>query len=233
MIKFSIIPQIVLVLAASLIGLIKLGLKKEQEFLALKMEESGRELLLIKSRINPHFLLNTLNNIYAINHEESPQTSKAVLQLSQVLTYTIYKGNQGLICIEDELEMLHALIGLYQLKYNNQLNIQLNEHIDNSQQMVPSLIMFSLLENAFKHSDISYSEEGYLSIQIELKNKKIHFEISNSFAIAGTNKNNMYQGGLGKNALHALLDKYSEFGYSLDYKTNKNIYTVILSINGQ
>ncbi len=131
MIKFSIIPQVVLVLAASLIGLIKLSLQKEQELLALKVEESGRELLLIKSRINPHFLLNTLNNIYAINHEESPQTSQAVLQLSQVLTYTIYKGNQGLISLEDELEMLDALIGLYQLKFNHQLNIQLNKNIDN------------------------------------------------------------------------------------------------------
>jgi two-component system, LytTR family, sensor kinase len=232
MIKFSIIPQVVLVLAASLIGLIKLGLKKEQEFIALKMEESGRELLLIKSRINPHFLLNTLNNIYAINHDESPQTSKAVLQLSQVLTYTIYKGNQGLISLGDELEMLQALIGLYQLKYNNQLNIQLTENIDNSSHMVPSLVMFSLVENAFKHSNVSFTEDGFLSIQIELKNKKLHFEISNSFESTGTNKNNMYQGGLGKNALYAILNKYSDHGYCLDYKTHRNVYTAILSING-
>jgi two-component system, LytTR family, sensor kinase len=232
MIKFSIIPQIVLVLAASLIGLIRLSLKKEQEFLALQIEESGRELQLIKSRINPHFLLNTLNNIYAINHEESPQTSQAVLQLSQVLTYTIYKGNQGLISLGDELEMLDALIGLYQLKYDNQLNIQLNKNIDNIAHMVPSLVMFSLLENAFKHSNLSLSEDASLLIQIELINKQLRFEISNSFETTGSNKNNMYQGGLGKDALHALLNKYALFGYSLDYKSNENIYTVILLIHG-
>jgi two-component system, LytTR family, sensor kinase len=233
MIKFSIIPQIVIVLAASLIGLIKLILQKEQEFLALQIEESGRELQLIKSRINPHFLLNTLNNIYAINHEESPQTSKAVLQLSQVLTYTIYKGNQGLINIEDELEMLHALIGLYQLKYNNQLNISIEEYIDETDYKVPSLVMFSLLENAFKHSNISYAEKGFLSVNLKLSNRKLHFEISNTYEEFRTNENNMHQGGLGKDALKALLTQYAGFSSSLEYTASENIYTAILLIHGQ
>ncbi len=93
--------------------------------------------------------------------------------------------------------------------------------------------MFSLLENAFKHSNLSISEGGFLSIQVELINKELRFEISNSFETTGTNKNNMYQGGLGKDALHSLLNKYAQFGYSLAYKTSENIYTVILLIHGQ
>lgn len=251
---FFVIPQGILVLVGSLTGILKINFEKEQELITLKIEDANRELELIKAKINPHFLLNTLNNIYAINYEESPKTSHAILQLSKVLSYTIYKSKNTLIDLEEEIELLQALIGLYQLKNDNQFDIQIvtnniRENEENLQIKIPSLLLFSLLENAFKHSDISNNNNTlgqlptYIKIKIEvvernsngnLSEKTLNFEIENSISKENESENNQkavsYSSGLGTDAIKQLLRNQYQEKFSFEKLKTENFYKISLII---
>ncbi len=248
---FFIIPQGILVLVGSLIGILKINFEKEQELISLKIEDANRELELIKAKINPHFLLNALNNIYAINYEESPKTSHAILQLSKVLSYTIYKSKNTLIDLQEEIELLQALIGLYQLKNDNQLGIQIStKNIkEDTQIKIPSLLLFSLLENAFKHSNISNNNNTleqlptYIKIKIEvvernsngnLSEKTLNFEIENSISKENESENSQktinYSSGLGIDAIKQLLRNQYQEKFSFEKLKTEISYKITLTI---
>jgi two-component system LytT family sensor kinase len=197
---------------------------KEQELINFKIIETKRELELIKAKVNPHFLLNTLNNIYSINYDESPKTSAAIMQLSKVLSYTIYKSKNHLITISEEIELLESLIGLYQLKYDNRLHIQLklSEQLEQSQIEIPSLILFSLLENAFKHSDLSENSKSYLNINIDVKDNSLVFEIENSVLLIRRHNEAAYFSGLGADAIKQLLKQ--QYGTNFKFEIDKRTY---------
>jgi two-component system, LytTR family, sensor kinase len=224
----SIVPQGLLVLVASLLSVLKINFIKEQELVNLKILEANRELELIKAKINPHFLLNTLNNIYAINYEESPKTSEAIMQLSKVLSYTIYKSKNELIPVNEEIELLKSLIGLYQLKYDHQLNIQLtvDDKINDRSINIPSLIFFSLLENAFKHATLTIHNESYLKIKIFYNNKNLQFLIENSISSNIKSTKESYSSGLGVNVIKQILTKKYGNNFVFEIENNAHIYKV-------
>lgn len=231
---FSFIPQAFVVLIGCLMGVLKVNLDKEQELMDLRMEDAGKQLELIKSKINPHFILNTLNNIYSINYSESPKTSEVILQLSKVLSYTVYKTKNDLIPVSEELELLESLVGLYQLKYDYRLDIRLQANAESysSQRMIPSMVLFSLIENAFKHSNISLDPATYIAIEMQTSGDGLNFTIENSKPAHTEPGNNSYASGLGVNAIRQLLDSRYASAYALDVEEGAGFYKVNLKIDG-
>ncbi len=227
----AILPQALIILVACLLSTFREVFNKELVYNATKLEESNRELELIKAKVNPHFLLNTLNNIYAINYQESPKTSEAIIQLSKVLSFTIYKSKNKLLLIQEEIELLEALIGLYQLKFYDKLNINFTFQKQQSEILIPSMVLFSLLENALKHSDLSIDKSTFLKINLELNEGFLLFEIENSISEMSINENeNQVSGGLGANAITQILKNQYGNDFSFDvFKTNST-YKVILKI---
>ena len=230
----ALLPQSLIIFVACLLSVFREIFKKELEYNAAKLAESTRELELIKAKINPHFLLNTLNNIYAINYLESPRTSESILQLSKVLSFTIYKSKEKLIELQEEIELLQALIGLYQLKNNDSLPIQLTiENESEEEKFIPGFVLFSLLENAFKHSDLLTNESAFLRIHISVKNQIFLFEITNTISKKTSfDKNEKLSGGVGSKDINKMLkDQYADrFEYLVD--SNSNQYHVKLIIYG-
>lgn len=229
---FVLLPQALVILLACLVGTFKEIFNKELIYNATKLEESKRELELIKAKVNPHFLLNTLNNIYSVNYEESPKTSAAILQLSKVLSFTIYKNKNAQIFLSEEVELMESLIGLYQLKYDHRLSIEFKQNFAfESEVKIPSLVLFSLLENAFKHSNLSLEESSFLRIKLNVGKNKLEFMIENSFSDSKVNDNYL-SGGINRESIEKLL--VDQFGNNFKFELfkSKDVFSVILTIDG-
>ena len=141
---------------------------ERQKLLERQREHFKTELLLLKAQLNPHFLLNTLTNLYALTEIDTQKTQIAILKLADLLRYVLYESKQELVSLENEVEVLHAYIALHQIKYEQELSIfiDINEHVLKNV-FIPPMLLIPLLENAFKHSGIGRVKEGFISLKID------------------------------------------------------------------
>lgn len=125
-------------------------LKERERTLQLKSEKAKAELEHLKAQLNPHFLFNTLNNIYALAVSQSQQTPNAIGKLADILDFVLYKCGPDLIPVSQELMLIQNYLDLEKLRYDDRLSVQLKQSI-NQDNLVPPLILLTLVENAFKH----------------------------------------------------------------------------------
>jgi LytS/YehU family sensor histidine kinase len=105
---------------------------------------------MLKTQLNPHFLFNTLNNIYVLSLENSEKTQKSIEKLSKILDHVLFRCNTKYVSLSSEIELLENYIELEKLRYDDRLQINFNNHIEQDVKIAP-LILLSLVENAFKH----------------------------------------------------------------------------------
>ncbi|PWS26134.1 hypothetical protein DHW03_15165 [Pedobacter yonginense] len=153
------------------------SLKKEK---ALVKDRLETELKFLKNQINPHFLFNTLNNIYALSRKKSEHTPLIVVKLSKLLRFMLYESEKKNIKIGDEIKILKDYLELEKIRFNNRLNIIFTEDVDHADEQITPLILLPFVENAFKHGPGESIAEAYIKIQIVLKNRKLRFIVENS-----------------------------------------------------
>lgn len=150
---------------------------------ARKEAEYGRteaELKNLRSQINPHFLLNTLNNIYALILFDQDKAQEAVQDLSKLLRHVLYDNQQTEVTLESEVEFLDHYIDLMKIRQTGDTEVTFEKHLAQpTQTMVAPLLFISLVENAFKHG-VRTSEPSFIHIQMKQEDKKLSFEIENS-----------------------------------------------------
>ncbi|WP_017496312.1 sensor histidine kinase [Flavobacterium sp. WG21] len=222
--------QSIVILVASFLGISRHKFLIEYDYLDLEVKKNETDLNLMKSKINPHFLLNTLNNIYAGSYNQHGNTTEAILQLSQLLQYVIYETDKKTIAIHKEFEMMKALAGLYQLKYNNTLNIvfELNDSEVQEQVEVPPSIYFTLFENALKHSGIGADREAYIKVNFDKVDDTFVFRIENSVPEKIHFNNHNGYNGMGLVALKKILTmKYAENYQLFDELLNKTYFSTL------
>ncbi|WP_223607205.1 sensor histidine kinase [Chryseobacterium sp. OSA05B] len=154
------------------------NLLKEQISL-LKSEKLDQELTMLKAQINPHFLFNTLNNIYGMALKKADETPDVILQLSKVMRYNIYEAAERFISIDKDIENIKDFLQIQQIRHHD-LVIRFNEDIDNPSQEISPLILIQFVENAFKHGVSETLGESFIHIDIQLKNGVLHYHIENS-----------------------------------------------------
>lgn len=223
--------QGIVILTASFLGITKDKFLIEQDFKDLGEEKDQLHLDLLKSKLNPHFLLNTLNNIYAKSFNSSENTSESILQLSKLLQYVIYDTNKEKINIAQEFSSITSLAALYQLKYNNLLDISFDIQNDETLELIdiPPSVFLTLFENALKHSAIGIESDSFIKISYKVQNQEIYFEIINSIAkkkMTLTDDN----GGLGNEAVMSILEKYHSGMFTFISEAENNNYQTILKI---
>lgn len=142
--------------------------KKEREVEVLKSLVKDSELQFLKSQLNPHFLFNNLNNLYAYALKESPKTPSIILELSAVLRYMLYDCKEDYVALHKEMDHLKSFIALYELQIGSRgvVHVTLN-NLANGYSIAP-LILMVFIENAFKHSTSSQSEGLKISIDISV-----------------------------------------------------------------
>lgn len=224
--------QSIIILVASFLGISKHKFLIEYDYKNLESKKNETDLNLMKSKINPHFLLNTLNNIYSGSYNPQKNTSEAILQLSQLLQYVIYETDKNTITIQKEFEMIKALAGLYQLKYNNNLAIlfDLNDEEIQEQLEIPPSVYFALFENALKHSGIGNEKEAFIKIQFYKEGDFIVLKVTNSISEQNTNVNNNTYKEMGMKALRKILSIQYAKNYELVEELSNKTYFSTLKI---
>lgn len=162
------------------IKLIRLNIKQkiaEQELLKKKLEI---ELQFLKAQSNPHFLFNTLNNIYGLARKNSDKTADVVLKLSNMLRYMLYETANKSNTVVNEIQIIKDYIELEKLRYTNRLQVIFKHSIDNYSEKLPPLLLLPFVENAFKHGAGESRFESYIEINLTLKDMQLHYEIKNS-----------------------------------------------------
>ena len=213
--------------AAITIKLIRMNLRQKalsQEIMQKKLET---ELNLLRSQVNPHFLFNTLNNIYALAKQKSDETGPVVLKLSKLLRFMLYESDKERIALSDEVRLVTDFIELENLRYGDHLTLDLLIDITNPHIQITPLLLLPLVENAFKHGASESRDAAYIYISISEEHNLLSVEIKNSVEQASRNEKD---GGIGlKNVRRQLELTYSDF--KLDAQEHKGAFLVTLSVN--
>lgn len=138
------------------------------------------ELNFLKSQLNPHFLFNGLNNLYALSLDNAPQTPEIILGLSNILRYVLYECNSDHVLLKRDIEVLNDYIRLEKLRYEDrlELNVNISEHAGHWQ--IAPLLMLPLVENAFKHGAAETVDSPWINIEIFIAGDQLILKISNS-----------------------------------------------------
>jgi len=169
--------------------------KKEEETIRNKNENLQTELKLLKSQINPHFLFNSLNNIYALSVTNSDKTQQGISTLSNMLRYVLYECEQAFVPLGKEVEYIKDYLAMYVLKSSKTYPIQTEFHIKNDTVKVAPMLFIPFVENALKHGNLEKITDAFLKISIFSDDNKINFEIENSIPKETMQKDKI--GGIG------------------------------------
>lgn len=154
--------------------------KQSQKIDKLQSEKTESELSLLKQQINPHFFFNTLNNVYSMSLTKDAQTPEAILQLSDLMRYVIYKGRETTVPLSDEIKYLEDYLRLQQLRIHQRLDLRFDQDIEDDQCPITPLLFIILVENAFKHGIEGAEKEAFLYISLQQSANKIIFTCTNS-----------------------------------------------------
>ncbi|RZK25345.1 MAG: histidine kinase [Flavobacterium sp.] len=193
----------------------------------LETEKKEMELQFLKSQLNPHFLFNSLNNIYSLAYQKSEKTADAVLKLSEIMRYMIYESNDSKSDLGKEVDYLKNYIDLHKLRFKDDgaVELTINGEID-GQQIVP-LILISFVENAFKHGVVNDKSDP-VKISLIANQKILHFSVTNK-----KNKD-MYKdkvGGIGLSNVERRLQLMYPDRYKLNIVNSATHYTTELMLD--
>ncbi len=163
-----------------MIILFKYWIKKQREWMQAEKEKISAELQLLKAQVHPHFLFNTLNNIYSVSLETSPKTSQLILKLSSLLNYMLYECKTEHVLLEKEIKVMKDYIDLEKERYANKLEISLNIEGDIKDKYIAPLLLLPFLENAFKHGTSEQLEKPWLSMNLTVYQNTLRCKIANS-----------------------------------------------------
>jgi LytS/YehU family sensor histidine kinase len=202
----------------------------QKRALQLEKDKAETELKLLKTQLNPHFLFNTLNNIYSLSLEHSSATSPAIARLADILDYVLYRCDQTLVPLGGEIALLNNYIGLEKLRYDDRLKVDLKTNIEHDIKIAP-LILLSLTENAFKHGAADDTGTPEIVLDLEVKEKQFTFMISNSVAKSKYEVNGSVTSGIGLNNLRQQLQLIYGEDFNLETTHRDNYFIVTLNID--
>jgi len=207
---------------------IYLHYRLKQSAQQLKIEKQQAELNYLRAQTNPHFLFNTLNNIYSLAREKSDLAADSILQLSKILRYMLYETKGDFIAIEQELKITTDYIALEKLRYDDSLRVNFNHNIEDQQQALPPLLLLPLVENAFKHGVSETRHQPFIDIHLSVHKRQLHFVVKNSTGEPGDQPANRENIGL-TNLRRQLELQYSD--YKLSTARAPYSFTASLDIN--
>jgi two-component system, LytTR family, sensor histidine kinase AlgZ len=171
---------VITAISGGIISLFQHWMKKQQAWMQAEKEKVTAELQLLKAQVHPHFLFNTLNNIYSFSLQNSPKTPGMILKLSSLLSYMLYECKGDEVLLEKEIEVMKAYKDLEKERYGNRLDISWNVEGDVKDKYIAPLLLLPFLENAFKHGTSELFEKPWLSLDVIVKGNTLRCKIANS-----------------------------------------------------
>jgi two-component system, LytTR family, sensor histidine kinase AlgZ len=146
----------------------------------IENERLSAELNFLKAQINPHFLFNTLNNLYYLAFTQSPNTTEVIEKLSQMMRYMIYDSNHNRVLLQKEIDYMQNYISLERLRLNNHIPIKFELEGNPDGVFIAPLIFITFLENAFKHGVSNNNPQAWINICIRIQGKACTYTVENS-----------------------------------------------------
>ena len=191
----------------------------------LEHENLEQQLEYLRYQINPHFFMNTLNNIHALVDIDPEQAKDTILELSKMMRFVLYEGNKQGVPLARELDFIRHYVTLMELRYTEKVKITLNLPQESPDRQIPPLILITFIENAFKHG-ISYQRESFIEINVTVEGDTLRFQCRNSKA----DRPNEEKGGVGLANVRKRLDLLFDRNYTLSIQDTSDIYAVELTL---
>jgi len=206
----------------------QLAVLKEKETIQLKNENLNTELKFLRSQINPHFLFNSLHNIYTLSVIKSDKTSQMIIMLSDMLRFMLYDCKKEKVMISREVDYLKNFIALARLKDEHIKNIATEFDIEKEDLLIEPMLFIPFLENSFKHSKIEDLDNGWIDLKMKAKPNKVTFELKNSIAKNEFTKDQV--GGIGLENVKRRLSLLYPNHHELSITKSSDTFTVKLNL---
>lgn len=223
---FDALPAMIIILITLLVGyviqefLVKLKTEKY-----IQNEQAIAELNLLKSQISPHFLFNVLNSLYALSLSKSDKTPDVILQLSDILRYSLYEAQEREVPVTEEVAIIETYIAIEKIRIPDTTDISFRHSGIADAKMAPMLLL-PLIENAFKHGVDSTIDHSYIHASLHKEENQLIFTCENTFKVAKTSK----VGGIGIQNIRKRLELLYPSRHQLNIKQQEGIHQVTLLI---
>ena len=207
---------------------VKLYFKNERDrknLHLLKSQALEQQLEHLRYQLNPHFFMNTLNNIHALVDINPDRAKTTIVDLSHLMRYMLYEGSKATVPISSDITFMEDYIRLMQLRYDERVSITASFNTAHCPQAIPPMLFISFIENAFKHG-VSYRQASFIDIKLEAKDLQLIFTCRNSIHHNEAHE----QGGIGLTNVRQRLDLLYADNYTLDIQETADEYHVSLSI---
>lgn len=219
------------VVLATLIKFFKHWYKGQQISQKLVEDKLKAELKFLKAQIHPHFLFNTLNNLYALALKKSDTTPEVVLKLSDLLNYMLYECNTDHVPLSKEIELVHNYIALEKLRYGDRLDISINVRGDIEGKKIAPMFIVPFIENSFKHGVSDETDSAWISIDLEVKEYALTLKVDNSKSKILANDSSHYKEGIGLKNVKRRLELLYPGRCELKTMDTEESYLVILKLD--
>jgi LytS/YehU family sensor histidine kinase len=226
--QHDIVAVVILVLMFGMNIGIKLFFKNrndQKKLESLQKKNLEQQLEYLKYQINPHFFMNTLNNIHALVDIDPEKAKDTILELSKMMRFILYEGDKSGVPLSREFDFIRHYVALMQLRYTDKVDIRTDLPNEAPDKTVPPLMLISFIENAFKHG-ISYQHQSYVHIKVDVSGDQLYFSCQNSKA----EKPNEEKGGVGLSNVKQRLRLLYDNNYSLKIQNQPDSYNVELII---
>lgn len=195
----------------------------------MKHQNIEFEMKFLKTQINPHFLFNALNNIYALSIIKSERTPDMILKLSDMLRFTLYDSENKKVKLKREIEYINNYIEFQKLKNDSDLNIRIDTSGCNDEFMIEPMILIPFIENSFKHGNIDNPKKGWLQLSVKTLGPILVFQVRNSLPPIAINKDVV--GGIGVENVRKRLDILYPSRYEMKIDKTETEFGVFLKID--
>ena len=226
--QHDVIALIILILMLGMNIGIKLYFKSRhdaKQLMALEKENLEQQLEYLRYQINPHFFMNTLNNIHALVDIDPEKAKDTILELSKMMRFVLYEGDKKGVPLSREFDFIRHYVTLMRLRYTDKVDVQVDLPTEVPDYQVPPLMLITFIENAFKHG-ISYSHSSFVHVKANIEDSKLRFECHNSKA----DKPNEEKGGVGLANVKQRLNLIYGTDYTLNIQDEPESYSVELVI---
>lgn len=200
------------------------SIENERQMRELESQSLKAELNYLKAQINPHFFMNTLNNIHALIDMDTEKAKETVIELSKIMRYVLYDGDTPLVPLTKEIQFINNYIALMRIRYTDEVDIQTLYPENALDIMIPPLLLIVLIENAFKHG-ISYQRLSYIHTELSIIDNSICYHVRNSIS-----NDDILKSGMGLENLKKRLSLLYSRNYSLATESVSGEYSATLII---
>lgn len=204
---------------------------KLRKISSLEKERIESELKFLKSQINPHVMFNNLNSIYYYALENSEKVPTMILKLSEIMRYMIYEANERLVSLEKELEYIRNFIELQKIRLEERGTIAFSVDGDPGNYQIAPLLLISFIENSFKHSMETRSDDIWIEIEITISDDQLHFSARNNWSEPQSPGDRPSSSGIGLQNVKKRLQLIYPGQHTLEIKKSEELFDVSLTLS--